>query len=280
MSEASRSALLTAYDEQLRGEPETRRATWSDVDGPVFRSRFGDQRGFVSHRTLDGLSSDDVDALIARAVAYFRDQTSVDSFEWKTRGHDQPADFPARLVAQGFVPEECETVMIGEAHLVADAPVLPGGVDIRQVGAGLDPQASRDVIIEDLERMFAMQVEVFGREAHQDAGEFADRMAEYPDQVEAWIAENSGQVICTGRLEVVEGTQFASLWGGATRRDWRRMGIYRGLTAARARSAMAKGITYLHSDSTDGSRPILARSGFTAVTTTTPYIWHRPSLAL
>ena len=73
----------------------------------------------------------------------------------------------------------------------------------------------------------------------------------------------------------VEGTEFAGLWGGATLPEWRGRGIYRALTAARARFALAEGVRYLNSDCTAMSRPILERSGLVAVTTTTPYVWQR-----
>jgi hypothetical protein len=42
-----------------------------------------------------------------------------------------------------------------------------------------------------------------------------------------------------------------------------------------ARSAIAMGKTLIHSDSTEYSRPILERSGFLAVSMTTPYNWER-----
>jgi predicted GNAT family acetyltransferase len=71
----------------------------------------------------------------------------------------------------------------------------------------------------------------------------------------------------------VAGTEFAGIWGGATRPGWRRRGIYRALTAARARSALARGKRLIHSDSTEGSRPILERAGLVRVSTTTPYEW-------
>lgn len=90
------------------------------------------------------------------------------------------------------------------------------------------------------------------------------------------MAEADGAVISTGRVEIVEGTQVAGVWGGVTHPDWRRRGVYRALTAARARWAHERGVAYLHSDSTEFSRPILERSGLVAVTTTTPYIWTRP----
>ncbi len=43
----------------------------------------------------------------------------------------------------------------------------------------------------------------------------------------------------------------------------------------RARSALALGKTFIHSDSTEFSRPILERAGLIKVSTTTPYEWRR-----
>ena len=68
-------------------------------------------------------------------------------------------------------------------------------------------------------------------------------------------------------------TTIAGIWGGATRPEWRGRGIYRALTAARARSALVLGKRLIHSDSTEASRPILERAGLVKVSTTTPYLW-------
>ena len=57
------------------------------------------------------------------------------------------------------------------------------------------------------------------------------------------------------------GTEFAGIWGGSTLPEFRGRGIYRALVAARARSAIARGVRFIHSDCTDMSRPILERSG-------------------
>jgi hypothetical protein len=97
------------------------------------------------------------------------------------------------------------------------------------------------------------------------------------DTVELWIAVVDGEVVSAGRLEPVVGTEFAGLWGGSTLEEWRGRGIYRALTAERARSALARGVRYLQSDSTEFSRPILERSGLVKVSTTTPYVWARPA---
>lgn len=82
-------------------------------------------------------------------------------------------------------------------------------------------------------------------------------------------------IVSAGRLEPVSGTDFAGSWGGATRAEWRGRGIYRVLTAARARSALRMGKTLIHSDSTAYSRPVLQRSGLVRVSTTTSYHWRR-----
>lgn len=80
--------------------------------GPLVRGVFG-RGGFVSYRDLAGLEGTALDRLIAETVAWFRDRTDVATFEWKTRGHDRPADLSDRLSAHGLAPDPPETVMIG-----------------------------------------------------------------------------------------------------------------------------------------------------------------------
>jgi ribosomal protein S18 acetylase RimI-like enzyme len=101
------------------------------------------------------------------------------------------------------------------------------------------------------------------------------RLLSLDDGMELWVAEVHGQIVSAGRLEPVHGTDYAGIWGGATREQWRGRGIYRALTAARARSALGTGKTLITSDSTEYSRPILERSGLVKVSTTTPYTWRR-----
>ncbi|WP_151083031.1 GNAT family N-acetyltransferase [Nocardioides cynanchi] len=257
------AALLTAYDAQLRGAAEVAGSLSSDRSGPLWRGIFATS-GFVSYESLDGVA--DVDALIAQTVAYFAALPQVEEFEWKTRGHDRPADLGARLEAHGLVPEEVETVMVGDARALAVNVDLPPGVVVRRV----DDLPEREAVVTEAARM---QREVFGR--GPTAAEVLDRLDRSAGLETFWVAEADGRVVSAGRLARVEDTEFAGLWGGATLPEWRGRGIYRALTAARARAAVAGGVRYLHSDCSAMSRPILERSGLLAVTTSTPYVWHR-----
>jgi GNAT superfamily N-acetyltransferase len=266
-----RRALLAAYDAQLRGAAEVQGSLHWDRSGPLWRAR--DRReGFVSYESLEEVGAPDaVDALIAETVAYFAGPPEVEECEWKTRGHDWPADLDQRLRAHGLEPDEVETVMVGEAsHLAVDV-ALPDGVTVRRV----DQLPERQALVTEASEVAA---QIFGD------GPAGEEMLERLDRTQGleqfWVAEaateEGSRVVCSGRLARVEGTEFAGIWGGSTLPEWRGKGIYRALTAARARAALADGVRYINSDCTAMSRPILERSGLVAVTTTTPYVWRRP----
>ncbi|MBS2936240.1 GNAT family N-acetyltransferase [Nocardioides sp. J2M5] len=259
------SDLLAAYDEQLRREGEVGRADDLVEHGPLLWARF-DHGGFVTYRDLGGADGGALDALVAATVAHFRDDTDVESFEWKTRGHDLPADLGERLEAHGLVPEPRETVMVGEAARLAVDVELPADVVVRRIEPGPDAEA-------DVRRMKQAQDSVFGNGRGPSVESTLAELAS--DSSELWIAEVGDRVVCAGRLTPVAGTDFAGIWGGSTLPELRGRGIYRALVAARARAALDRGIHLIHSDCTDMSRPILERSGLVAVTTTTPYVWTR-----
>jgi ribosomal protein S18 acetylase RimI-like enzyme len=84
----------------------------------------------------------------------------------------------------------------------------------------------------DVTRAAAAQERAFGVAFGVD--DFVRRLEKHQGFIEIWVAEAQGEVVCTGRLEVVLGTEFAGVWGGGTVPEWRGRGIYRALTAARA----------------------------------------------
>ena len=256
--------LLAAYDAQLRGMAELAGAEGVRLIGPAAVGVFPGGAGFASYVDLAGLGERRIRTLVLEVRAHFEALPHVRTAEWKTRGHDAAPGLDAALRDAGFVAEEAESVMLGEvARLAADVPV-PEGVVLREI---------RDE--GDIVAMERMQAVVLG---HGDGEERAQRTiarVAAGDDVVLWIAETEGRIISAGRLEPVTGTEFAGIWGGATVPEWRGRGVYRALTAKRAQAALRRGVRYLHSDSTEFSRPILERSGMRTVTTTTPYVWIR-----
>jgi ribosomal protein S18 acetylase RimI-like enzyme len=255
---------LQAYDRQLRTGAESAGAVSVVRLGPLWLVTFAGGRGFVTCQDLGGAGAVRIAGWVGEVLAYYRADAAITRVEWKTRGHDRAPGLHDALVCSGFVAGEPESVMIGEARRLAVDVALPGGVGLREVTSEPDVRA-----------MCAMQAGVFG---DPDAGGTADavlRRLAAGDGMQLWVAEAGGQIVSAGRLEPVAGTGFAGIWGGATRPQWRGRGIYRALTAARARSALALGKPLMHSDSTEFSRPVLERAGLVKVSTTTPYLWRR-----
>jgi hypothetical protein len=266
--------LLAAYDAQLRDERETPGALGVHHLGPLRIAAFAGGRRFISYRSLAADDDSPADArsvweLVAAAAEHLREDPLATEAEWKTRGHDHAPGLHDALCEHGFVAEDPEAIMIGEARLLAVDVPLPEGVTLRRITAEADVRA-----------MCAMAGAVFGDPPGDRHTEDILRRQRCDPAMELWVAEaddveGDRVIVSAGRLEPVEGTDFAGIWGGCTRPEWRGRGIYRALTAARARSAITAGKRYVNSDSTDYSRPILQRSGFHQVSTTTPYVWRR-----
>ncbi|GAB3623280.1 GNAT family N-acetyltransferase [Mariniluteicoccus endophyticus] len=261
------AGLLRAYDDELRGETEIADADEVTPIGPLWLATFpGRQRGFLTHRPLP--PGTDLKPLVEQAVAYFAADERVSHFEWKTRGHDSPN--PATVLpTYGFAHEEVETVMAGEiSAVVAADPGLPAGHTLHRAGTEAE--------IREAESLAGA---VFGdtpEQCRQQADELAHRFATAPDSFEMWaVRDRAGVVVCSGRVDFVDDTDFATIWGGACAAEHRGRGLYRALTAARARSALARGKRFVQSDCTAYSRPILERAGLLAITTTTPAVWRR-----
>ncbi|NYG60404.1 ribosomal protein S18 acetylase RimI-like enzyme [Nocardioides daedukensis] len=256
--------LLAAYDAQLRTDAETPGARSVTRLGALRLVEFGSGRGFITYRELGVASAAEVAELVEAALAHFTANDAITKVEWKTRGHDHAPGLHDALVANGFVAQEPESIMIGEAALLAVDVEPSAGVTIRKVTDEAGVTAA-----------CAMQDEVFGGDGGEDIADGVLKRIAKDDGLEMWVAEAEGEVVCAGRVEPVANTDFAGIWGGATMPQWRGRGIYRALTSARAKSALASGKSLINSDSTEFSRPILERSGLVKVSTTTPYEWRR-----
>jgi GNAT superfamily N-acetyltransferase len=258
--------LLLAYDSQLRGRVPDRLPAGETVerDGPLVRFSGGPGGGWVLYRDLGGIDGAALDELIARQIEVFARRG--ERFEWKYHSHDLPADLPERLRAAGFVPEDTETSVIAPVAEIMGEPRLPEGVSLREVTSRAD-----------LERIEALERAVWDDEQSWLPDMLESELALDPDALTVTVAEAGETVVCAAWIRFESGTEFGTLWGGATLPEWRRRGIYRATVTYRANLAAARGFRYLETDASDNCRPILERLGFVPVTTTTPYIWSPPS---
>jgi GNAT superfamily N-acetyltransferase len=255
--------LLEAYDNQVRTAltnrlPPDWQVSW---DGPLMRIS-GGYRGFVGYRDLAGRSGAGLDALIERTCAHF--DARDEAFEWKWHSHDEPADLADRLLAAGFEPEELETVLIGSAAELTQAPPLPPEIRIVEVSTEAG-----------LRRVGELGSEVWDTDLSWLAEELIARRRADPDEVTIYAAEAAGRYVSAAWVSFNPSTEFAGLWGGATLADYRARGIYRALVGVRAELAVARGFRYLQVDASPDSEPILRRLGFVAITRTRPYV-HQP----
>jgi GNAT superfamily N-acetyltransferase len=254
--------LLELYDTQLRAHVPDRLPPGAKMerDGPVVRTVGFGKYGWVEYRDLGDLDAAELDALIQAQIARFAEVEQT--FEWKFHSHDRPAFLEERLTAAGFVAEDIETVVIAETAALATGAGLPDGVTIRRVHERVD-----------FERIGEMENAVWGDDQSWHADTFEQELAADPDGLAIFVAEAGDTVVSAGWVRFPSGTEFATLWGGSTLREWRGRGIYRALVARRAQLAAERGRRYVEVDASDASRPILERLGFQAVTQTRPYVW-------
>jgi len=241
--------ILALYDAQMRADPPPETGIRHERVGTVIRA-MGSEHTII----FSNLNAIDADEAIAAQAAFFR---SIDAeVEWKVYGHDLPADLGRRLGATGFEPQERETLMAFDLAEGLPGGPVPDGIEIRRITTAAG-----------LEDLIAVSSAAFGRDDRWKIEVFRPRLTD--PTVGLYVAYAEGQPVAAARLELAHGRCFAGLWGGGTVPGYRSRGIYRGLVAARAREALRRGYRYLTVDARETSRPVLARLGFSALTSIT-----------
>ncbi|MCM2577497.1 GNAT family N-acetyltransferase [Streptomyces meridianus] len=255
------AAALAVFDERMRrGARPDGPGAWVERVGPVVRQT--DPGGWNGVLWSD-LEPAGADTEIAAQVRHFAALGL--GFEWKLYGHDGPADLAERLLAAGFEPEDEETVMVARPHRVPAGPEPPEGVRLLPVtdAAGVDLVA-------------AVHEQVFATDPARLAKQLRARLDEGDGAAAAVVAMAGDLPVSAARMELDPEAGFAGLWGGGTLPGWRGRGLYRALVGFRARIAAERGCDWLQVDASAMSRPVLERLGFTALTTTTPYVFCGP----
>ncbi len=252
------AAALAAFDEQMRRNPGLQPGWEIARRERVVRVTTPGGWNAVVWSDLD---EDTADATIAEQVQIFAALGS--HWEWKYYSYDQPADLPERLKAAGLVPDEEESLMVAETADLLATVLAPTGVDLMPV---IDaPGVDELVWVHDA---------VFGGDHRLIGEELMLAISNGWDSVEGVVARSGSAAVAAGRVEFHPGREFASLWGGGTRPEWRRQGVFTSLVRYRASRAAERGYRYLQVDASADSRPILAALGFVELAKTVPYLSH------
>jgi hypothetical protein len=250
--------LLARFDGQMRREAEPEDAGLSIERVRHLTRAVGPGTGpedyCILWSALDPASAD-------AAIAAERDRAEAAgrALEWKVYGHDRPDDLAARLMAQGFEPDEPETLV---SFNLSRPLELPRGIRVRRLAA------------DELGAVAAIKAAVWGTEAASQAESLRRTLTELPGRLSVYLAEEAeGRPAAIGWLRKPERAEFASLWGGSTLPHLRGRGFYRALVAARLAEAAEAGYGYALVEARETSRPILERLGFDRLTAVRGYVW-------
>ena len=206
-------------------------------------------RGTVIYSRLDETTAD---AVIGEELAFFKQLGIADKLEWKLFDYDQPADLKERLIAQGFVPEDPDAVLVLDLEAIPPALIAPVTHDVRRL---TDPDQFSDVS--------AVMNGVYPGEDHE---RFVTTLKELrrikPEEVSVYAAYADGQPVTAAWIDFPAESSFSGLWGGATLPAYRKQGFYTALVAARAQEAIQRGRRFLTIDASPMSRAVLEKFGF------------------
>ena len=239
------ASVLARFDAEIRADPPAEvgvERVWAEG---VLRTLGA--YNFIGWWTF---GADETAAAVTREAAFFR----AKGVQWKVYDHDGPPNLAAALLAAGFEEDGPETFLVLDTDAVSPAFDAPAGIEVREVR---DPAGAGDLV--------AVSESAFGRDEPWRLEQLVGRLDD-PTQA-LFVAYDGGVPVSSGRLELAPGKAFAGLYGGGTRPDYQRRGVYRALVAARAAEARRRGHRYLTVDARETSRPILERIGFHPLTT-------------
>jgi hypothetical protein len=257
-----KDALLALYDKEQRISvqfPGFRR----EEAGSVVRYVDTNPESDINFILYSKLTASNADAVIQSEMDYFGENGR--SCEWKLYDHDTPSDLRQRLQAHGFTIGEEEAIMALELSQAPDILLQP--IITTHVRRLTDPA--------DVAQVVAVEEAVWGGDRSSWGDRLATEMRDAPDYVSIYVAYGDGDPACAGWLNFSPNSQFASLWGGSTKPEYRKKGMYTAVLAARVQEAIQRGYRFLTIDASPMSRPIVAKHGFQLLTLSYECTWKR-----
>jgi hypothetical protein len=252
--------LRDAHEAEVRRGPDTDASgAVVEVTANLVRWTASDGCGWseIAWSNLDSSSADD---FIAAQISHFAQRHQ--DFVWRCYDYDEPRDLGQRLLRAGFALAGHSTLMVAEVAAISKTVNLPAGVRLLPVHdeAGVA-------------RLIEVHEAVFRADHSQLHRSILRQLEQAPSITSLVIAEAGRLAVSSARVEFLPQRSFASLWGGGTRAEWRRKGLYRSLIAYRAHLAASRGYQYLYVNASWDSRPILERLGFAPTSTLSTYAW-------
>lgn len=250
------SEALAAYD-QLRQRPQSDDPAFlHERDGEVYRVTGPGPEPEANAVLFSRLDPAGADLAIARQVAHYA--RLGHAFEWKLHDHDGPPDLATRLAAAGFVAGPFETLVVFDLARLTETRAAPDAVELRELTRP-----------DELALLRAVHP---GEHGEWLVRSLASEKQAAPDALRVFAALADGEPVSAGWVRLPRGSSFATLWGGATRIEWRGRGIYSALVHARLEVARDAGRRWATVDAGPNSLPILERRGFRRLARITPWV--------
>lgn len=197
---------------------------------------------------------------IQEQIAFFEDYGQ--EFEWKVYDYDTPPDLKDRLAASGFEIEEAEAIMVLDLAAAPEFLLQPIRPTVRRV---TDPKRLEDV--------YTVERQVWQRDQSHLEAYLPRFVTEHPEYMSIYVAYVDDRPASTAWVYFPPHSQFASLWGGSTVKEFRQRGLYTALLAVRLQEAKQRQVNYLTVDASPMSRPILEKFGFEMIAMSHPCKW-------
>jgi GNAT superfamily N-acetyltransferase len=245
--------ILALYDKEIRRDLPIRKGR-IEVLPELTRQIYDDpkRKSFIVYNQI---TEENADGVVEREVAYFRELGR--NLEIKSYQHDPFPGLYKRLEAYGFeIEEEPDSILVLDLDSPPDILLAEAAADLRPI---LNKAGLEDVL--------AVEEEVWGTDFSWLKGELGSVLKERPEELAVYVAYVDDKPASSGWIYFHPGTHFASMWGGSTLPDYRKLGLYTALVAVRVQEAIRRGYRFLTIDASSMSRPIVERHGFQLLTT-------------